>query len=56
MASSVSAKLVKSSILSLALASLVLLVPAQASADQLADIKKAGVLRAAVFDSNPPFG
>jgi polar amino acid transport system substrate-binding protein len=27
-----------------------------ANADQLADIKKAGVLRAAVFDSNPPFG
>jgi len=27
-----------------------------ASADKLADIKKAGVLRAAVFDSNPPFG
>ena len=27
-----------------------------ARADQLADIRKAGVLRAAVFDSNPPFG
>ncbi len=27
-----------------------------AQADQLQDIKKAGVLRAAVFDSNPPFG
>ncbi|MDR3437428.1 ABC transporter substrate-binding protein [Telmatospirillum sp.] len=27
-----------------------------AHADQLADIRKAGVLRAAVFDSNPPFG
>lgn len=27
-----------------------------AEADQLQDIKKAGVLRAAVFDSNPPFG
>jgi len=27
-----------------------------AYADQLADIKKAGVLRVAVFDSNPPFG
>ena len=29
---------------------------ASANADQLQDIKKAGVLRAAVFDSNPPFG
>ncbi len=29
---------------------------APAHADQLADIRKAGVLRAAVFDSNPPFG
>jgi len=29
---------------------------AQASADQLADIKKAGVLRVAVIDQNPPFG
>jgi polar amino acid transport system substrate-binding protein len=28
----------------------------QASADQLADIKKAGVLRVAVIDQNPPFG
>lgn len=27
-----------------------------ASADQLDDIRKAGVLRAAVFDANPPFG
>lgn len=27
-----------------------------AAADQLDDIRKAGVLRAAVFDSNPPFG
>ena len=27
-----------------------------AQADQLADIRKAGVLKAAVFDSNPPFG
>ena len=27
-----------------------------ASADQLADIKKAGVLRVAVIDQNPPFG
>jgi polar amino acid transport system substrate-binding protein len=33
-----------------------LLIPAYASADQLADIKKAGVLKVAVIDQNPPFG
>jgi len=27
-----------------------------AHADQLADIKKAGVVKVATFDSNPPFG
>jgi len=38
------------------LASLVLAAAAPARADQLQDIKKAGVLRVATFDSNPPFG
>jgi polar amino acid transport system substrate-binding protein len=39
------------------LAALVMITSAQlAYADQLADIKKAGVLRTATFDSNPPFG
>ena len=33
-----------------------LVLTAFASADQLADIKKAGVLRIAVIDQNPPFG
>jgi len=33
-----------------------LLIPTFAMADQLADIKKAGVLRVAVIDQNPPFG
>lgn len=28
----------------------------QAQADKLDDIKQAGVVRIAVFDSNPPFG
>jgi polar amino acid transport system substrate-binding protein len=32
------------------------MVAGAAHADQLDDIRKAGVLRAAVFDSNPPFG
>lgn len=32
------------------------LLPSLAHADQLADIKKAGVLRVAVIDQNPPFG
>ena len=35
---------------------LALVVTGVAAADQLADIKKAGVLRAAVIDQNPPFG
>src|ERR1035438_5856330 len=38
------------------LASFVLAAAAPARADQLQDIKKAGVLRVATFDSNPPFG
>ena len=38
------------------LASLVLALAVPAHADQLEDIKKAGVLRVATFDSNPPFG
>ncbi|CCG40233.1 ABC transporter substrate-binding protein [Magnetospirillum molischianum] len=33
-----------------------LFVSGAAQADQLGDIRKAGVLRVAVFDSNPPFG
>jgi polar amino acid transport system substrate-binding protein len=45
----------KSRIISLVLG-LILLVPSITFADQLADIKKAGVLKAAVFDANPPFG
>ncbi len=32
------------------------LAPSLAHADRLDDIKKAGVLRVASFDSNPPFG
>ncbi len=32
------------------------LLPAAAHADKLDDIKKAGVLRVAAFDGNPPFG
>jgi polar amino acid transport system substrate-binding protein len=35
---------------------LTLVIPAFAATDQLADIKKAGVLRVAVIDQNPPFG
>lgn len=42
--------------LSAVLLTLALVAPSLARADQLADIKKAGVVRAAVFDSNPPFG
>ncbi|AJK49664.1 ABC transporter substrate-binding protein [Burkholderia plantarii] len=38
------------------LASFTALFPALAHADRLDDIKKAGVLRVATFDSNPPFG
>ncbi|CAI1100573.1 ABC transporter substrate-binding protein [Serratia liquefaciens] len=38
------------------LASLTSLVTGAAHADKLDDIKKAGVVRIAVFDSNPPFG
>lgn len=33
-----------------------MMISATAHADQLAEIRKAGVLKAAVFDSNPPFG
>ena len=33
-----------------------LLAANAAWADRLADIKKAGVLRVAAFDANPPFG
>ena len=43
------------SVVALALTAM-LAVTATAHADQLDDIRKAGVLRAAVFDSNPPFG
>lgn len=32
------------------------LLSAQAQADQLADIKAAGVVKVATFDANPPFG
>ncbi|MFG1481178.1 ABC transporter substrate-binding protein [Xanthobacter sp. V4C-4] len=39
-----------------ALAGAVLGGPLPARADQLADIKAAGVLRVATFDANPPFG
>ncbi len=35
---------------------LLLVVSGAARADQLDDIRRSGVLRAAVFDSNPPFG
>ena len=45
----------KRSVLSV-LAVFALALPALAAADQLADIKKAGVLRIAVIDQNPPFG
>jgi len=45
--------IVKTSVFALVLA---LVFSAFASADQLADIKKAGVLRIAVIDQNPPFG
>jgi len=38
------------------IASLTSLFSAAASADKLDDIKQAGVVRVAVFDSNPPFG
>ena len=33
-----------------------LLLASQAQADQLADIKAAGVVKVATFDANPPFG
>ncbi|VTR20157.1 L-cystine-binding protein tcyA precursor [Serratia fonticola] len=38
------------------LASLTSLATGVAHADKLDDIQKAGVVRIAVFDSNPPFG
>ncbi|WP_084656379.1 ABC transporter substrate-binding protein [Pandoraea norimbergensis] len=44
------------SIVAAALLSAVALLPLAAHADKLDDIKKAGVLRVATFDSNPPFG
>lgn len=34
----------------------ILMLAAQAQADQLADIKAAGVIKIATFDANPPFG
>ncbi|VVE78401.1 amino acid ABC transporter substrate-binding protein [Pandoraea sputorum] len=39
-----------------AVMSIAALAPLAAHADKLDDIKKAGVLRVATFDSNPPFG
>ncbi|CAE6802617.1 hypothetical protein R69619_05272 [Paraburkholderia nemoris] len=38
------------------LTGLSLTAPGLAYADRLDDIRKAGVLRVATFDSNPPFG
>lgn len=46
----------RSSVFAAALLSAVALLPLAAHADKLDDIKKAGVLRVATFDSNPPFG
>ncbi|STV95892.1 cysteine transport system periplasmic binding component [Klebsiella michiganensis] len=40
----------------IALALGMLVLAAQAQADQLADIKAAGVVKVATFDANPPFG
>ena len=40
----------------IALALGILVLAAQAQADQLADIKAAGVVKVATFDANPPFG
>ncbi len=40
----------------IALALGMLLLASQAQADQLADIKAAGVVKVATFDANPPFG
>lgn len=40
----------------IALALGILALTAQAQADQLADIKAAGVVKVATFDANPPFG
>ncbi|MCP6565412.1 cysteine ABC transporter substrate-binding protein, partial [Klebsiella pneumoniae] len=40
----------------IALALGVLALTAQVQADQLADIKAAGVVKVATFDANPPFG
>lgn len=37
-------------------AAIACLLPAGVQADELADIRKAGVVNIAVFDSNPPFG
>ncbi|POU74422.1 cysteine ABC transporter substrate-binding protein [Leclercia sp. LSNIH6] len=42
--------------LALALLAAVGMVSTQAQADQLADIKAAGVVKVATFDANPPFG
>ncbi|MCL7651773.1 hypothetical protein M8371_20015, partial [Klebsiella pneumoniae] len=39
----------------IALALGMLLLASQAQADQLADIKAAGVVKVATFDANPPF-
>jgi polar amino acid transport system substrate-binding protein len=38
------------------LAALLMVASNAAHADRLDDIRKAGVLRVAAFDSNPPFG
>ncbi|MCT4704146.1 ABC transporter substrate-binding protein [Enterobacteriaceae bacterium H20N1] len=46
----------KNKIASLLLLALAGLGAAAAQADQLADIQKAGVVRVATFDANPPFG
>ncbi|MEJ2768435.1 ABC transporter substrate-binding protein [Mycetohabitans sp. B46] len=46
----------KSTVFSTLLAGLLIVAAGVAHADRLDDIKKAGVLRVATFDSNPPFG
>jgi polar amino acid transport system substrate-binding protein len=49
-------KKLKTNHLAAALMGLLFVVSGVAHADRLDDIKKAGVLRVATFDSNPPFG
>lgn len=46
----------KKSILALSILSASGMMASQAQADQLADIKAAGVVKVATFDANPPFG